>query len=153
MIVRMDPDRGHGIETAQKPMQTTGPPDFTRREARTQRRIALRQLGKTIKERCQIKARAAGDDRNALAVGNVADHLSCVSSVFAGGVTLLRLEHVDHMVGNAAPFELAQFCGSDVEATIKLEGVAINNFAIELLGDAQRQRALPSSRGTDNSDE
>ncbi len=57
------------------------------------------------------------------------------------------------MMGNSAPFAGRRFRGPDVEAPIQLEGVAVDNFAAELLRQAQRQRALAGARGSNDSRE
>ena len=62
--------------------------------------------------------------------------------IFTSRVTFLRRQHVEQMMGDPAPLACRRFRGPDIEAPVQLEGVAIDNFAAELLGQAQRQRAL-----------
>jgi hypothetical protein len=53
-----------------------------------------------------------------------------------GGEYLVWTRDVNQVVGNAPPFGFGQFSRTDLEKSINLHGIAIDNFALEFLGNA-----------------
>ena len=58
------------------------------------------------------------------------------------------IENVDQVMGNSAAFGQRQFGRADIEVAIHLQGVAVDNFAVELFRDQKCEIALSGSGGT-----
>ena len=59
-----------------------------------------------------------------------------------GGVLLGRIDDVDEMMRNAAALGSRDLVGADVEAAIDRGRIAVDDLAVEPLGERERQRAL-----------
>ena len=68
-------------------------------------------------------------------VGNLRDRFPRQACVFAGGAEFVRVENIDQVMGNSAALGQGQLGGADIEMAIHLQGVAVDDFAIELFGD------------------
>ncbi len=114
---------------------------------------ALRNVGKTFKQRAQIQSRAHGEYRQALALTQVPQSAQSELAVAPRGCIILWSKHVDQMMWNAAPFGIGGLCGADVKAAIQLRRIACHNFPAKAFRELHSERRLPRCRRTDNGNE
>lgn len=152
-IVLMNPLSGGRIETREKPSHAANPPLFANHQPFTHGPITFGQVRKPFKERAKIKAGSTDDHGKTIAGGDFMDGLPGDARVLTCGVTVRGVEHVQQAMGDSAAFGLRSLGGADVEPTVELEGIAIDDFAGKVLANAQRERALSSACGAGDDNE
>ena len=100
-----------------------------------ERLVAGRTFKQAFQQRAEVEARAAGKNRKPAAVGNLRNGYPRQACVFAGGAELVRIENIDQVMGNAAALGQRQLGGADIKVAIHLQGVAVDDFAVELFRD------------------
>jgi hypothetical protein len=118
-----------------------------------QRFISTGKLGKSVEQRAQIEPGAAGEDGEMAAPRYFHDGLARGAGVIAGRTNLARIEDVYHVMADTGALGLGNFGGADGESAVELERIAIDDFAVELGGEAHRERAFPGSGGPDDRDQ
>src|SRR5206468_6021068 len=100
----------------------------------------------------KIKAGATGQDRQLAARVHVANYRRGVARVLRRGVLLGRIDDVDQVMRDAAAIGRRDLVGADVEAAIDGGRIAIDDLAVEALGEGQGQRALPGRGRAEDGD-
>lgn len=127
------------------------------------RRKAASQLGANVlvarrdgadpgKQRAQVEAAAADHDRPAPARLDVGDRDASLAGELARRPPLARVEDVDQMVRDALALGETGLRGADVEASIRLERVGVDDLAVEGFGERHPERAL-AGRGRAQDDQ
>lgn len=76
---------------------------------------------------------------------NLSNRSSSILGVPRGSVFIRRIDDIDQMVRNPAPFGQRDFVGADVESTVNGRGIAVDNLSTVSPGEAKSERALPRS--------
>src|SRR6185369_17931833 len=133
MVVRMNA-RGRGwIVTAEKPMQRRRLPGSEGGESATKIGIPCGGGRQSGKQRTQIKAGSPDQDRQDTARFEIAQHGAGERCISAGREFPARINHINQMMWDAAPLPRWRFGRSNFEAPIYLDGVVVDNFAIQRL--------------------
>ena len=90
----------------------------------------------------QIETGATDEQRYATAPFDLLDLQCRFAGPFAGGVVNLRRDEVDQVVRDALALVERHFGSSDLDLFVDLEGVAVNDFAIEFEGDFDSECAF-----------
>ena len=138
------------VEAGQQAVQRSGAARLARGQPVAQRLVAGRAFEQAVEQRPQVKSGAAGDDRQAAARGDFGDGLARQPGIFAGGEELVGVDDIDQVVGNAAAFLERELGGADVEVAEDLEGVAVDDLAVEFLSNRKGQIALSGTGGPDD---
>ena len=109
------------------------------------RGIAFGETRKAIEKSPEIESRTADNHRQAAAAGDFLHNIPSNPGVLACGVTVGWVEHVQQMVRDTAALRQRCFGGADVEAAIKLEGIAIDDLARKFFANPQRECAFAGS--------
>ncbi len=103
-------------------------------------------------ERAQVEAGAAGDDGEVAAAGDFAQGGSGEAAVVAGGEGLVGIGDVDEVMRDAGAFFGRGFGGAEVHAAIDGDGVAADDFAVEALGEGEREGGFAAAGGAEKKD-
>jgi hypothetical protein len=123
-----------------------------RLEARPQLRVPPGAWEQPARQRAEVKAGSAGENRQTPAAVDVADRRGGVARVLRGGVVVCGIGDVDQVMRDAAPVGGRNLVGADVEAAVDRRGIAVDDLAVEPFGDRQRERALPRRGRAKNRD-
>ena len=104
--------------------------------------IAYRSVEQAFQQRTQIKSRAAAQNRQAAAIGNLPNCVACQARVFSRGEKLVGVQYVDKVMRDAAPLGRRQFRGADIEMAIHLQRIAVDDLTVEFFGEQKGQIAL-----------
>src|SRR5579872_6502728 len=127
-------------------MQSAGAFLLPRQQSLPQPGIAIRYFKKSIHQRAVIESRAAHYDWQPAPPRNFRKHAARALHVIAGCENCLRLHDVDEVVRNPAPFLDRRFRRTDVEVPVHLNGIAIDDLAVQPGRKIERQIALAGSR-------
>ena len=100
----------------------------------------------------QVEAGSAGDDGQFAAAGNIAQGGAGLAAVFAGGEGLIGIGDVDEVMRNAGALFGAGLGGAEVHAAIDGNGIATDDFAVEPLGEGERERGLAAAGRAEEDD-
>jgi hypothetical protein len=137
-------------------MKRSGPSLFASQEARANGFVASGQLRQTFEKRAQVESRSTDDDGKMPARGNSGDGFPRGSRIFAGRENLRWIDYVDQMLRDAVNIRFQirdrsrNLSRADVESAIELKRIAVDDFSVELGGEAQRERRFSRAGGTDN---
>jgi len=101
--------------------------------------IPLRQRGQPRQQCPKVESGASHDHRQAASCGDLCNHGAGLAGVFTSRVTNFRFQNVEQMVGYAPAFVRRSLCRPDIETTIELEGITIDNFPPQPLRHIQRK--------------
>jgi hypothetical protein len=148
----MNPVGGSRIEPGEEAAHAARLLPFAVHQAPAHAVIAFRQMGEAVQQGSKVESGSSDDHRQTAASGNFANRISGDPSVLTSRVTVRRVQHVQQMVTYSAALRRRSFGGADVEAAIKLEGIAIDDLARKFLANAQRKRTFSGTRraGDDN---
>src|SRR5262249_16779564 len=147
-VIRMDLRRGLRLQAFEQAVQRSWAAGLARLQAYAKGFITARQFGQSIQESTQVESRAAHDHRQIAPRGYFRDNPTGQPSVFTSRVTLGRVQHVQQMVTNTYASSGRSFGGTDVEAAIKLERIAVDDLAREFGRKVQSQSAFARSGGS-----
>lgn len=125
----MDSARSRWIEPGEQPPHTAGLLFFPQHQPRAHRRVAFRQVGEAIQQSPQVKASAPDNYRQMMALRDFPKDSTRDAGVLTCGVTVRRVEHVQQMVRYSPAFGRRRFGRADMEPTVQLEGIAIDDLA------------------------
>ncbi len=138
----MNAPGGNRIESPQQTVQRTRASSLTRSQANPQILVAARAGRQPFNQSAQVEPRAPGYHRNMPARCNLVQNRTPDTRIIARREYLIRVERVYQMVGDSAALALRRFGRPDIEVTKDLNGIAIDNFTRETLGDSECQIAL-----------
>lgn len=137
-IARMDVPGRVRLQPGEHPVQRTGPMPLACLQTCPDGVVARGQLGEAVKQRAEIESRASHDDREVVPGRDFGDGLARQPGIVARGVTIRRLQHVEKMVRDFSPQSGWRLGCAHFEASIQLQGVAIDNFPAERRGQVER---------------
>ncbi len=137
-IARMDVPGRVRFEACEHPVQRTGPMPLACLQTCPDGVVARRQLGEAVKQGAEIESRASHDNRQAVPGRDFGDGLAGPPGIVARGVTIRRLQHVEEMVRDFSPQSGWRLGCTHFEASIQLQGVAIDNFPAQRRGQVER---------------
>ena len=105
---------------------------------------------KTFEKGFQVKACSSGDDRDMRSIGNLGQDGTGESRVFAGSKNLIGVAYVKEEVRHRLSLCERRFSGSNIHAGVDLEGIAIDDFTVEALGQMEGQIGFATGRGPDD---
>ncbi len=149
----MNRTRRFRIEATQEAMDRTRPSGFARAEPNAEGFVPRRGGGEAVDECPEVQSGAACDDWQVSPNGDCVEQRTTQPGEIARGENLRRVGHVNQMVRDAAPLLWRQLGGADVEETIDLNRVAIEDFASETRGQAQGKLTLSCACGPGNCDQ
>jgi len=133
--------RGLGIEARQNPVQVPGTMLLRALPQSLAKFLgALRDIREAFEERAQIQSRADGENREARAVAQTVEDREGHLPVAACRGRVLRAEHINQVMRNAAALGSRRLCRADVEPAIELRRIARDYFAAELFRQPDAQR-------------
>src|SRR5215470_3224403 len=120
-------------------------------DPRTQRSICLRAGKQGPTQRAQIETGAPNQQGCVTPTLDLADHLLGFTSPFSCGVVDLRWDKVNKVMGNSLTFLEGNLGRRDLNSLVDLDGIAIDDFAIESQRDFDTEGALAGRRWANNS--
>lgn len=97
---------------------------------------------KRSSQRSQIETGAADEQRYATTAFDFLDLLCRFASPFAGGVVDVRRDEINQVVRDAFALVERHLGGSDLDLFVDLDGVAVDDLAVELEGDFDSESAF-----------
>ncbi len=152
-VVGMDAGGGFGVEAAEEAADGAWAALFAELEAGTEGFVAGGTGRETIEEGAEVEACAAAEDGKAAAAGEVGEKGADFGGEVAGGEEVGGGAEIDEVVGNGAAIGEGEFGGADVEAGVELDGVEVDDFAVETFGEGESEGGLPSPGGPGDGDE
>ena len=104
-------------------------------ETLAQRFVSWWTSKKGLSERSQVETCAADEQRHTSTAFDFLDLLRRFAGPFAGGVVDVRRDEIDQMMRGAFALFERHFSGGDLDLFVDLDGVAVNDFAVELESD------------------
>ena len=95
-----------------------------------------------LPQRTQIKTCAANEQRYATATFDLVDLLRRFTGPFAGGVVDVWRDEINQVMRDAFAFVEWHFSGGDLNLFIDLDGIAVDDLAVELEGDFDSECAF-----------
>src|SRR5687768_4026670 len=90
-------------------------------------------------QRAIVEPGAAGENRQLPPFMNAGNDPSRVARIVRGGVLLRRAGDVDQVMRNAAALMQRNLIGADIEPAIDGSGIAVDDLAVESLGNGNAQ--------------
>ena len=109
--------------------------------------------GEATEEGAEVEAGAAAEDGEAAAGGDGGQEGFDGAGEVAGGEGFGGGAEVKEMVGGGLAVGGGEFGGADVEAAEDLEGVGVEDFAVEAAGEGEGEIAFAGAGGADNCEE
>jgi len=134
-------------------MEQSGAPRFSRRQSVAQYLIPGRPFEQAFQQCTQIKSGAAREHGQLASCGDLRDCFTGYTSEIARGENLVGIHNIDQVMGNTPSLTFRQLGRPYVEMAKNLQRIAIDDFAMELLRDLQRQFALAGTRRTSDSNQ
>ncbi len=122
-------------------------------EADAERRVPRRTRKQSARERPVIKAGAANDNRELSAAVDVADGRRGVARVLGGGVLARGIGNIDEVMWNPTLIGRRDLIGTDIKPAIDRGRIAVDDLAIEPLGERERERTLAGGRRPEHGNE
>ena len=107
----------------------------------------------TVDECAQVEAGASGDYGQAAAFGDTGEGFAGLTAVVACGAGLVGPGDVDHVVLDEGALFSGGLRGTDLHLAVDGHGVAADDLAVELFGQAEGERGLAAGGGADEDDE
>src|SRR5579862_7667082 len=85
-----------------------------------------------------------------LTLADLREHLSRLAGIFPGGHVVGGLDTIEKMVGSATSLLGGGLGRADVELAVHRHRIAVDDFAVELLSERQRQRRFATRRGAED---
>src|SRR5271170_8008552 len=95
---------------------------------------------KAVDEGAEVEAGAAGNDGQVAARGDTGKGLAGLTAVVACGAGFVRPGDVDHVVLDESALLVRWLRGADLHLAVDGYGVAADDFAVELFGEAESER-------------
>ena len=112
--------------------------------------LFIRLLGKidAVKQRLDIKARAAHQDRQPSLRVDLPQRFCC--HFLKNGDIIIHggINDINQMMRDALHFRLRDLGGADVQSPVDLNGVRRDTFAVQCLGELDRNGCFSHCRGT-----
>ncbi len=114
----------------------------------------LRRCGKeAVDESAEVEAGASGDDGQVAAFGDAGEGFAGLTAVVACGAGFVGPGDVDHVVLDEGALFAGGLCGADLHLAVDGDGVAADDLAVELFGEAESEGGLAAGGGADEDDE
>ena len=114
----------------------------------------MRRRGEeAVDEGAQVEAGAAGDDGQVAAFGDSGEGFAGLAAVVAGGAGFVGPCDVDHVVLDEGALFVGRLGGADLHLAVDGDGVAADDLAVELLGEAEGEGGFAAGGGADEDDE
>ena len=107
----------------------------------------------TVDERAQVEAGASGDDGQVAAFGDAGEGFAGLTAVVACGAGLVGPGDVDHVVLDEGALFAGGLRGADLHLAVDGYGVAADDLAVELFGEAEGEGGFAAGGGADEDDE
>ena len=147
-IVGMDALGGGGIEPGEQAANGARPARLAGKEAGAERVIPLGAGGKAVEQGAEVKSGAAAENGEAAANGDLGEHGADFGDEITGGEDVGGGAEIDEMVGDAALTGGGHLGRSDVETGVDLDGIEVDNLAVEPLGEGESEGRLPRPGGS-----
>ena len=106
-----------------------------------------------VDERAQVEAGAAGDDGQVAPFGDASEGFAGLAAVVACGAGFVGPGDVDHVVLDEGALFARGLGGADLHLAVDGDGVAADDLAVELFGEAECERGFAAGGGADEDDE
>src|SRR5262245_35635418 len=116
----------------------------------TQRSICLRAGKQGPTQSAQVETGAPNQQGCVTPTLDLADHLHSFTSPFSCGVVDLRWDKVNKVMRNSLTFLEGDLGGRDLNSLVDLDGIAIDDFAIESQRDLDTEAALAGRSWANN---
>jgi hypothetical protein len=153
-VVGVDGGCCDGVETGKEPVKVRGAAGegkFT--QAITLASFLGRRRKQAVDECAQIEACSSGDDGEAASFGDGGEIFARLTAVVAGSAGFVRPRDVDHMVLDQSSLFAGGLGGADLHLAVDGYGVATDDLAVELLGEANGERGFAARSRADEDDE
>lgn|GEM_PF-74765 len=130
-------------------MQRTRTALFERLQAFPQSVDPLGTWKEPLKERFQIKARTADDDRKMMTRSDFMEDRPGDTRVFSGSKNLIGVSHVKQIVRHRLSFRQSRFSRANVHSAIDLQRVAVDDFALKFLRQVESEGGFTARGGAD----
>ena len=128
-IIRMEALSSGGIQTFQQPLHASRPPLFAIHQTGANPFVAFGKPRQAIQQGSQIETGASHHHRQAPAIRDLANDSAGDPRVLTSGVTVGRVQHVQQMVAYTPALRCWSLGSTHMEATVELEGIAIDDLA------------------------
>ena len=115
--------------------------------------VARGKRGKAVQQRAQVETGTSYGDGDSSAGADFGNRASRQAGVVSSGVTAGEVQHVQQVMRNASPFGDRCLGGPDVESTVQLQGVEVDDFAVQPGGQRKSQRALAGAGRPNDSEQ
>ena len=82
-------------------------------------------------------------------IGNFAHGNACEAAVIAGGKRLVGIGDVDEVMRDAGSLFGRGFGSAEIHAAIDGDGIAVDNFSAEALGEGEGERGFAAAGGAE----
>jgi hypothetical protein len=128
------------IEPSQQSMQMIRTSSLDNGSQTRSHRSRSRGAGKqSFDESSQIQTRSSNKNRDALPLTNIGEYLPRFTLVIPCSEQFGRLPYINHVMGNTLPLFEGRLCASDIETAEDLDGIEIDDLAVETLCNGKRQ--------------
>jgi hypothetical protein len=114
---------------------------------------ALRSLEESFQQRPQIETRSPDHKRDLPPGFDLLQQLTPGCHEITGCEYLVRQKEIQEMMRDSSLFSHGSFGGANIEIAINLDGVAIDDFSVELTRQVNGQAGFSGSRGAENDNE
>ena len=111
---------------------------------------ALRAGEESFQQSAQVQSGATDHDGQVISKVDLRKHLARLASIFARGDVLSGIENIEKMVGRARARGGAGLGRTDIKLPHHCDRIAVDNLALELLSERERQRGLPAGGWTED---
>lgn len=143
----VDARRCFGIESAEQAMEQAGALGLARGQSLAQFFVAAGAREQAVHQGTEVKARTTHHQGQVVSVHDLPQHQTGPAGVLAGCERLVGICDINQMMRDAPAVGWREFGRPDVEPAIDLERVAVDDLAIELLGQMEAKLALAGAGG------
>ena len=109
--------------------------------------------GEAAEEGAEIKAGASAEDGETAAGRYFREKGFDVAGEVGGGEGFVSTTDIEEMMGGREAVGEGEFGGADIEAAEELEGVAVNDLAVEVAREGEGEGAFAGTGGPDDGEE
>lgn len=105
---------------------------------------------KAVEQRAQIKASTPRNDRKSLPATDFGENLPGAAGVLAGRQLAIDASDINEVMRDAASRRQGKLGRPDIQPSIELNGIAIEDFSLERFGEKERKLALACAGGSEH---
>src|SRR5580704_189631 len=113
---------------------------------------AFRRVRQSFEQCAEIQSRACRQNGQFSALTHFGENLHSLAAILTCGENLLGLDEVDQVVRHSTLFGQRHLRSADIEMLVDLGGIANEHFAVQPLGEPNRQRRFAGSGGPEDDD-